>query len=340
MIPDRRPRSLRRTTLGPVSVITVLVMMTACGPSSPKARTDTPEPAKSPPATAAPVGKVIRVGGEPEGMVADDTTGLVAIGVRGPDGVVIVDHDGGVVRRVPLTGAPRHLGFDPVTHLLLAPTEGSDKLETIDLATGSVTSSTPVGRQPHDAAAAAGRLFAGNELADSMSVIEDSKVASVVPMPVQPGGVASNGRTVAVVGVRGRQMKVVDAATLRPLGTVRSGVGPTHVVAGPDGRYYVADTQGDKIIVYTDQPQPAQVGTAEAVGAPYGIAVDGGRKRLWVALSARNQLVEYDISGRLPKRLATFPTVQQPNSVVVDAPTGLVLVAGATPAGELQIFTP
>jgi len=340
MFPAPRPRSSRRVRLSSIWFTAVLALAAACGSGAPKARTDTPEPAKSPPASVTPVGKVVSVGGEPEGMVADATTGVVAIGVRGPDGVVIVDHDGGVVRRVALTGAPRHLGFDPATHLLLAPTEGSDKLETIDLATGSVTSTTPVGRQPHDAAAAAGRLFAGNELADSLSVIEDAKVTSVLPMPVQPGGVATNGRNVAVVGVRGRQMEVVDAATLRPLGTVSAGVGPTHVVSGPDGRYYVADTQGDRVIVYTDQPKPAQIGTAAAAGAPYGMAVDGARKRLWVTLTARNQLVEYDISGRLPTRLATFPTVQQPNSVVVDAPTGLVFVAGATPTGELQIFAP
>ncbi len=94
------------------------------------------------------------------------------------------------------------------------------------------------------------------------------------------------------------------------------------------------------MIVYTEQPKLAQVGTTEAAGAPYGITIDAGRKRLWVTLTARNQLVEYDISGRLPERLATFPTVQQPNSVVVDATTGMVFVAGATPAGELQILRP
>ncbi len=334
----RLSRSPRHALSG--SVLAVVLLAAACSSGTPKARTDTPEPAKSPLPAVAPAGTVVSVGGEPEGMVADPATGLVAIGVRGPDGVVIVNHEGGVVRRVPLSGAPRHLGFDSATHLVLAPTEGSDKLETIDLETGSVTSSTPVGRQPHDAAAAAGRLFAGNELADSLSVIQDAKVTTVLPMPVQPGGVASNGRTVAVVGVRGRQMGVIDAATLGSVGTIQSGVGPTHVVAGPDGRYYVADTQGDQVIVYTDQPKLAKVGTTPAVGAPYGIAVDGGRQRLWVTLTSRNQLVEYDISGRLPKRLATFPTVQQPNSVVIDGPTGLVFVAGATPTGELQILKP
>lgn len=334
----RRPS--RPARIGGLLATAVLVVATACGSTAPKARTDTPEPAKPPPAGVTPAGTVVGIGSEPEGMVADAVSGLVAIGVRGPDGVVIVNHDGAVVRHVALSGAPRHLGFDASTRQVLAPTEGSDQLQTVDLETGAVTSTTPVGRQPHDAAAAAGHLFTGNELADSMSVIDDAKVTAVLPMPVQPGGVASNGRTVAVVGVRGRQIEVVDATTLRSLGRIAAGVGPTHVVSGPDGRYYVADTQGDKVIVYTDQPKPAQVGTTEAVGAPYGIAVDGARNRMWVTLTSRNQLVSYDISGRLPKRLATYPTVQQPNSVVVDAPTGTVFVAGATPTGELQILHP
>ena len=159
-------------------------------------------------------------------------------------------------------------------------------------------------------------------------------------MPLQPGGVASNGRTVAVVGVRGRQMEVIEAATLRSLGRIGSGAGPTHVVSSPAGRYYVADTQGDRVIVYEDQPKLEQVGSTEAVGAPYGMAIDGGRRRLWVTLTARNEVAQYDISGRVPRRLATYPTVRQPNSVVVDALSGLVFVAGATPSGQLQILRP
>ncbi|MEN3314289.1 MAG: hypothetical protein V7605_523 [Acidimicrobiaceae bacterium] len=337
-----RPRRLRppRVAIAVAVVAALTAVASACGSDAgTAARTDTPEPAKPPPASVTPAGKVVVLGASLEGMVADTVTGLVAIAGKGPDGVVVVDHDGAVVRRVPLTGAPRHLELDPATHLVLAPTEGSDNLETVDLASGAVTSTTPVGRQPHDAAAAAGRVFAGNEMADSLSVIEGGRVTTVLPMPAQPGGLATNSRTVAVVGVRARQMAVVNATTLQPVGTIASGVGPTHVVSGPDGRYYVADTQGDKVIVYTDQPL-AQSGTVDVAGAPYGLAVDGGRQHLWVTLTARNELVEYDIATGTPERVATFPTVSQPNSVAVDATTGLVFVAGATPAGELQILQP
>jgi sugar lactone lactonase YvrE len=47
----------------------------------------------------------------PEGLVFDGTTGLVVIGLRSPDGVVLVDRDGQLVRRVDLDGAPRHLAM-------------------------------------------------------------------------------------------------------------------------------------------------------------------------------------------------------------------------------------
>lgn len=314
------------------------LLATACTSAKPKARTDTPEPAKAPPTTVAPVGTVVTIGGDPEGMVADATTGLVVVGVRNPDGVLLVDHDGRLVRRIGLSSAPRHLELDPATGSVLAPVEATDRLEVVDLKSGSVTSTTKVGRQPHDAAAAAGRLFAGDELGDTLSVIEGGAVTTTLPMPTQPGGVATNGRTVAVVGVRGRQIEAVDAISLHSVGRVGAGVGPTHVVAGPDGRYYVADTQGDKVIVYSDQPALHTTATAEAKGVPYGITVDAGRKRLWVTLTARNQVASYDIAGRTPKRLATFATVRQPNTVAVDPTTGLVFVAGAT--GELQILRP
>ncbi|MFN2607259.1 MAG: YncE family protein [Acidimicrobiales bacterium] len=312
----------------------------ACSSPAPAARTDVPEPASAPAPAAAPAGTVVSLGGDPEGVVADPATGLVAIGVRSPDGVLVVDHEGRLVRRIGLSSAPRHLEPGLTSGSVLAPVEGTDRLEVVDLRAGTVVSTTAVGRQPHDAAAAAGTLFAGNELADSLSVISGGSVTATLPMPRQPGGVATNGRTVAVVGVRGRRMAVVEAATAAAVGTVACGVGPTHVVAGPDGRYYVADTQGGRVLVYEDSPQLRQTGSAAAAGAPYGITVDPGRRHLWATLTARNQVVEYDISGRLPRRLATFATVRQPNSVAVDPTTGLVFVSGATAAGDLQILRP
>jgi DNA-binding beta-propeller fold protein YncE len=297
-----------------------------------------PEPATAPDARDVPAGKVVPLGGQPEGIVADPVSGSVAVAIREPPAVVILDHQGAEIGRVPLSGPPRHLDLAP-GGVVLAPSESSDQLIAVHLPTAAIQSTTAVGRQPHDVAFAAGRTFAGDELGDTVSVIEGERVVTTIPVPAQPGGVASNGRTVAVVGVRARQMLAIDAASLAPLATVPSGVGPTHVVAGPDGRYYVADTQGDQVLVFDDQPSLHQVADTPAVGAPYGIAVDADRRRLWVTLTAANKLVSYDISGPEPRQVATFATVRQPNSVTVDPSTGLVFVTG-TAENQLQIVDP
>lgn len=329
---------MRRSTATALVALFSALGAAACGSDEERPLPAVPEPATAPDPRAVPAGTVVPLGGQPEGIVADPASGLVAVALRDPPGIVVVDHDGGRVGLIPLSGAPRHLDLAGEGQVQ-APAEGSDELITVQLPSGEVRSSIAVGRQPHDAAFAAGRTFVADELSDTVTVIEGDRVITTVPVPAQPGGVASNGRSVAVVGVRARQMLAIDATSLRPLETVPSGVGPTHVVAGPDGRYYVADTQGDQILVFDDRPSLRQIADTPAVGAPYGIAVDAGRQRLWVTLTAANQLVGYDISGEEPRRVATFATVRQPNSVTVDPATGLVFVTGSA-GGELQIVAP
>ena len=58
------------------------------------------------------------------------------------------------------------------------------------------------------------------------------------------------------------------------------------------------------------------------------------RDRLWVTLTARNELSEIAL-GAEPRVLRTFPTVQQPNSVA--ATDGRVLVASRSD-GTLQLI--
>src|SRR5438874_9718456 len=87
------------------------VAVAACGSA-----TEPPpaaEPALSPPLEAAPAGRVVPVGFMPEGLAADGPTGLVAIGLRNPDQLVLLDGaTGRVVRRVRLPESPRHLQLE------------------------------------------------------------------------------------------------------------------------------------------------------------------------------------------------------------------------------------
>lgn len=296
------------------------------------------EPAISPPVTATPEGRIIDLPGEAEGLAADPETGLVAVGLRNPDQLVLVDGATGKTERlVPLSESPRHLQLAEPGGPVLVPAERSNALIEVDLPSGKVVTSTPVGAFPHDAAALGARRFVGAEMGDTLSVVSDGRVEDVLPAPQQPGGVAVAGFRVGVVAVAERVLEVIDGNTLEGLGRVDAGVGPTHVVAGPDGRFYVVDTEGDAVLMVRTAPRVQVVDRVNLPGTPYGVAVDPRRNRLWVTLTETNEVMEYRLTGRTPRLLRSHPTVRQPNTVAVDWVAGRLYLAGRVD-GELQII--
>jgi DNA-binding beta-propeller fold protein YncE len=304
-------------------------------------RTDVPEPATAQALDRQPAGIVVPMPGAPEGMAVDVPGGILAVGVRGPDGVALVSTATGRVRMlVRLPGAPRHLQLAGLAGPVLVPAEQAGQLFQVALPGGTVIADTRVGRQPHDAAAAGQTIFVGNELSNTVSLIRGGKQVAVEPAPLQPGGVASNGEYVVVVGVRGRKIEAFDPDG-RPLGSAPAGVGPTHVRASPAGLFYVADTEGDAIIIFrVTRSGPQQVGdVGTEPGTPYGIAIDGRRGLVYVTLTATNQLESFRIKGNGLVPAQTWPTVRQPNDVAVDTATGMVFVAGRD-GNQLQLIGP
>ena len=170
-------------------------------------------------------------------------------------------------------------------------------------------------------------------------MVDGAAVSATLPAPEQPGGIAAAGNVVGVIAVAERVLATYDAETLEKTGQVGAGVGPTHIVAGDDGRFYVTDTEGDAILVFESAPEPRLLDRANLPGSPYGIAIDNRNERLWVTQAARNRVVEYELTDLAPKRLRSYPTVEQPNTVAVDPATGYVYVAGRA-NGDLQVFDP
>ncbi len=295
------------------------------------------EPARSPSPAQRPAGRVVAVGHKPEGLVADGRTRLLAVGLTKPDRLALVDMDSGrVVRRVALPGAPRHLALAGPGGPVLVPAEKANQLVEVPLRSGHKRV-TRVGRQPHDAASnGRGTVFVGNEGGDTASVLRRGRVVRTPKAPVQPGGVAtsSDGRLMAVVGVSERALELFDSSTLRSLGKIDVGVGPTHVAArGP--RFFVVDTRGGALLQVLTRGGLRVHRRINLPGAPYGITFDPARKRFWVTLTKTNRVVE--VSDR--HVLRSFPTVRQPNSVAVDPRTGRVWVASRAD-GTLQSFLP
>jgi DNA-binding beta-propeller fold protein YncE len=310
------------------------VVALGCGGSS-DGLVPAAEPARSPPLNAAPAGRVVPLGHEPEGLVFDPRTGLLAAALRDPDRLALVDgRSGRTVGRIPLPEAARHLALARRGGPVLVPSEGADELLAVSLPDGRVRS-TPVGRQPHDAAAARRRTFVGNERGRSLSVLGPGRRVRTLDAPVGPGGVAATASRarVAVVGVRERALEVFDTETLASLGRIDVGVGPTHVVARGE-RLFVVDTRGNGLVEVHADPLRVHRRT-HLEGAPYGVAFDRARRRFWVTLTASNRVAE--LTDR--RLLRTFPTVRQPNSVAVDPVSGRVFVASRKD-GVLQLFDP
>ena len=88
------------------AALLLLALLAGCGSAPPEELPPAAEPASSPPLTARPDGRLVPVGHKPEGAVADPETGLVAVGLRAPDELALVDGASGevVVAKVRETG--------------------------------------------------------------------------------------------------------------------------------------------------------------------------------------------------------------------------------------------
>jgi DNA-binding beta-propeller fold protein YncE len=326
---------MRRVGLYLVAALALLAAaLAACGGSSDRLA-PAAEPARSPPVEREPAGTVVPIGHKPEGLALDPVTGLLAVGLTNPDRLALVDGETGrTVRRVRLPESPRHLALAAPGGPVLVPAERANAIVEVSLPGGRLRT-TRVGRFPHDAARARRRIFVGDELGHTLSVVEDGKLIEALPAPRQPGGVAATAdrRHVGVVGVRERALEVFDTETLDSEGTVSVGIGPTHVVGG-GARFFVVDTRGDALLEVRLDPLRVHRRT-HLCGAPYAIALDTERRRYWVTLTALNQVAE--LTDR--RVLRRFPTVRQPNSVAVDPRSGRVFVASRKD-GTLQFFDP
>ena len=338
---------MTRLALRGVFVLLTLVTILLAGCGSEQDARDkrpppAPEPAESPSLDKKPAGRVVEVGPAPEGIAADPRTGLVAVALRNPNELALVDGKSGkAVRKVKLPESARHLDLAAPGGPVLVPAEGSDSLVQVRLPDGKITTEMPVGDFPHAAAAAPeGRIFVANEKGSTVSVVQDGRETEEIQAPFKPGGVAvTKDDLVGVVGVRALTLEVFDAGTLKSEGHADAGEGPTHVRAGPGNRFYVADTRGDAVFVYGTDPEPKQLDRVNLPGSPYGLAIDPVRDHLWVTLTAEQSVVEFALEDGSLREIARYPTVRQPNSVAVDTASGRVFVTGKAD-GQLQLLDP
>ncbi|MBW0106126.1 YncE family protein [Pseudonocardia sp. KRD291] len=296
------------------------------------------EPAVAPAPTATPAGRTVQVGSVPEGIVADGPSRRVAVGVREPNQLVLLDTDSGAVTgRVPLPGVLRHLQVAVPGGPVLVPDESSNSLIQVALPNGPATSQVTTGTSPHDATQAPnGTIFAANEGGGTVVAIRDNQVVHTFTDVTQPAGLAAVGDRVGLIDVRDNSLTIYDTNTYAGILELPAGAGPTHLVADKHGRMIATDTRGGQVLVYDPSGTPRQIAALSVPGEPYGITYDPVRDRLWVTVTATNQLIGYDMTNPEPREIARIPTVRQANTVAVDPDTGRLFVTG-TNDGVVQI---
>jgi len=312
----------------------------AAGPPAPELP-PAAEPAPAPVPTAPPAGRTVPVGAAPEGVVVDPQTHIVAVGVHDPSALILLDATtGAVLRKVLLPGGLRHLQLAAPGGPVLVPDEGSNRLIKVALPGGEITSQVMTGVVPHDATAAAnGTVFVANELGHSVVAVRGNQIVHTFTDVTQPAGLAAVGDLVGLLDVRENTLTVYDAQRLQRVAELPVGAGPTHVVADRRGHLAVIDTRGGAVLLYELQPTIQQIGKVELPGTPYGVAYDSVRDRLWVTLTARNEVIGLNLDAATPVLATPLPTVRQPNTIAVDSSTGRLFVTG-TAEGMLEIIEP
>ncbi len=327
-----------RRGFGIAVAVAAVILFAGCS-SSEEGFAPAAEPAESPSLDATPAGRVEIIAVGVEGMIFHPRSDSVAVAVRQPYRLAFVDPEKlFITRQYPIPNPARHLGLSPDGRRVVVPAESANEIFEIPNGPARVTR-VATGEHPHDAASADGKVFVADEFGDTVSVVRGGRLIETLPAPEQPGGIAAVGdRYVAVVTVAERVLQVYDAPTGEVLGSTPAGVGPTHIET--IGEYaYVADTEGDMVRKFLIGPEPREVAAVPAQGAPYGIAIDRKRKRLWVTLTAINRLVGYSLSGEVPVRTFTYPTIRQPNTVAVDSEDGAVFVGSRSDA-QIQRIDP
>lgn len=173
-------------------------------------------------------------------------------------------------------------------------------------------------------------------------IMDSSRDAAEPLVAPRRAALLRRGSLRVVLEPRARTLRLEDPIGGAKLDEVPVGVGPTQVDCAAGGPCFVTDTTGDAVLVVrvaADGRSLRLVRRVYVAGAPYAIAVDRERQRMWVTLTARNEVVELGAHGR-PHILRRYPTVRQPDGVRVDERSGDVTIAGTAPPQLQRLSDP
>ena len=139
--------------------------------------------------------------------------------------------------------SPLEMAFSADGHLLYVVCEGSDEVRVVDVTSGKVVGSVPVGRVPRGIASSPDGhwLYVTNAWSDNVSVIDaaDLKVVQTLPAGFEPTGVVSDlsGAALYVANRLSGDVSVIDLKTGQEIKRLLAGRGASYLAISPDGKW-------------------------------------------------------------------------------------------------------
>ncbi|WP_425437756.1 hypothetical protein [Mycobacterium neglectum] len=291
------------------------------------------EAALSPPSAGAPDGSVRPLADRAQAAVFDaDTESLAVLSPQPADQSMITTFaKGGETRSVALPGPATAMTGDDEGRVYVSTRGGYFR---VDLAGGTATLVDVDGQNETDFTAIArradGRLVLGSADGTVFTLSSDTEVGAQLKIFARVDDLVTQGNTTVVLDRAQTSVTALDEDGTDADHALRAGAGATTMAADEAGRVLVADTRGGQLLVYGMDPLILRQ-AYPVRDAPYGLA--GSSTLAWVSQTASNSVVGYDLSTGIPVEKVRYRTVQQPNSLVYDEPSGTLYVVSGSGAG-------
>jgi DNA-binding SARP family transcriptional activator/ABC-type transport system substrate-binding protein/DNA-binding beta-propeller fold protein YncE len=201
---------------------------------------------------------------------------------------------GAVLLAAAVTAALALAGGGPSSPRVIA----ADSVGSLDLATGQVAASVPVGSEPAGIAAGAGSIWVTNGAEGTVSRIDPRgpHVEQTLVVGSSPAGVAYGAGAVWVANALDGSISRIDPRANRVVQTISIGGRPIALATGA-GAVWVADAGGDAIVPL-DPRSGVPRRPVRLADSPGGVAAGFGA--LWVTQPLAHKLVRIDpVSGQI-----------------------------------------
>jgi YVTN family beta-propeller protein len=204
--------------------------------------------------------------------------------VTSSDGRSLTGYDSALqpVVRVELPGSPHGLRLDANARTAVVANTGAGTLDAVDLGTGRLTASVPVGEKPIQVAVSDDGRWAYASVASTSEVVKvDLRAGAVVArtaLPAAPAQVLLTGAGDLLTADQGTEhapgstVSVLDPETLDLRGRVTVGSGPHGLTADPTGRVAWVTNVYDDTVSAVDVRALRVLGTTAVGVAPNGVS--------------------------------------------------------------------